>query len=103
MDSWSRFWKHNKPLHEAHIKKGFTFKKGERTSHFVDNEGNYASFPIGYITGVGHNNNGTPTPYYASVYLGESGWAQRSFATIKEAADWALDKGKQVLAEQDKN
>lgn len=88
MDAWSNFWTHNKPLYDQMIAKGFTFKRGKQNAHFVDTNGEYVSFPRGYITGVGYSDNGTPTPYFASICLGDS-WAQRSFKTYSEAIDWA--------------
>ena len=98
MDAWPTFWTHNKPLYEAHIKAGYTFKHGDRTAHFVDSDGEYAAYPVGYITGVGVSKNGSPRPYYASVYLGDS-WAQGSFSTYQEAITWGFERGKEVLAE----
>lgn len=100
MDAWPTFWRHNKPLYERHIAAGYRFKHGDKTAHFVDGNGEYATYPVGYITGVGYNDNGTPTPYYASVYLGESGWAQRSYKTRQECVDWAFEYAAEVLAKQ---
>ena len=90
MDAWPTFWKHNKPLYDLMIAKGFKFKHDE-LSHFVDSDDNYVAYPAGYITGVGYNDNGTPTPFYASINLGEgNGILQRSFKTRQETVKWAF-------------
>lgn len=104
MDAWPTFWKHNKPLFEKHIADGFLFKNSERTSHFIDSDGNYAPFPVGYITGVGCSLDvGHPHPWHASVYLGDRGWAQRGFGTRDEAIAWAFEHAAQVLGKQSAN
>ena len=94
-DAWPTFWGHNEPLFNAHILAGYSFKHGP-LSHFVDSNGDYAPYPKGYITGVGYSDNGTPRPYYASVFLGD-GWAQRVAKSRQECIEWALKKAKEVL------
>lgn len=97
MDAWPTFWSHNEPLFNEMIKKGFKFKRDNKLAYFVDSEGEYANFPVGYITGPGVDyNNGNPRPWYASVN-GHNGWAQRSGKNQQEVVAWALEKGKEVL------
>jgi hypothetical protein len=96
MDSWPDFWEQNKDLFHQHIADGFKFKKGKGLSHFVDAAGEYAIYPVGYITGVGrHDDPNHPNPFVASVYLGGS-WAQRSFQTTAEVIKWAKEKAAEV-------
>jgi len=95
MDAWPTFWNHNKPLYEAHIEAGFKFKHGNGVAHFVDQNGKYATYPKGYITGVQYRQNGSPRPYYASVYLGDS-WMQYTGKTDEECVIQALERAKEV-------
>lgn len=95
MDAWPTFWNHNKPLFEQHVAAGFRFVRNKDKAHFVDADGNYANYPVGYITGVGYVKNGNPNPYYASVYLGD-GWAQCNGKTADEAEKKARERASKV-------
>ena len=66
------FEKHNQPLYDEMIEKGFTFKRENGKAFFVDKWGDYTPFPTGYITGPIRSSN---TLVYASVYNGTS-WHQ---------------------------
>ena len=98
MDAWPTFWDWNKPLFEQHVAAGFRFVRNKDTAHFVDANGDYASHPVGYITGIGYSKNGSPNPYYASVYLGDS-WAQYSGKTAAEVEKKAREKASKVVDE----
>lgn len=87
------FEKHNQPLYEEMIQKGYTFKRENGKAFFVDRFDNYISFPTGYITGPIHSVNSL---IYASVYNGTS-WHQYQDADPQVVIDKALAKGKELL------
>lgn len=91
MDSWPAFWKHNKPLYEAMLAEGCSFKRNVTAglSSFRDANGEYVDYPVGYITGPCFQDNGNRKPWYASI-KGSDGWRQRSFADRDDAINWAL-------------
>lgn len=92
--------KHNAPLHEAMKAKGYELIQKQNLVHYVDSEGKYVPYPVGYITGPQYSNNGNPKPYSMSVQ-GRNGWHQRSFSSKEinsgEAAKWALETGREIL------
>jgi hypothetical protein len=96
MDSWSNFWYRNKPLYEKMIATGHTYKKNKGSGHFVNKDGDYVPFPVGYVTGVGYLKNGSPYPYYVSIQ-GTNGWYQRSFTNFGQALKW----GRTITIEQE--
>jgi hypothetical protein len=100
MDAWPEFWDHNRPLFERHIGAGFRFVGGKETASFVDKDGNYAAFPVGYITGPLCDYNGSPRPWHVGVYLGVRGWFSWTAATRTEAVSVAREKARAVIAAQ---
>lgn len=89
---------HNKPLDDAMVAKGYRFHRG-KYEHYVDSEGEYVSYPPGYIRGPHVDYNGSPRPLSISVQ-GHDGWLQMSFHDNErdEAIQWALETAEQVLA-----
>jgi len=79
-DAWPTFWEHNEPIL-------LTRMEGTRSTRW------------GILLGVGHHDNGNPSPYYASVHLGGC-WAQMACKTRQEVIDWALQAGKDCLNKQ---
>jgi hypothetical protein len=98
MDGWSNFWYRNKPLYDKMIEEGNTYKpdKDKGLGYFVNKDGDYVSFPVGYVTGIGYDNNGNPKPYYVSIKE-SNGWRQHSFRTFNEALEW----GKTITIEEE--
>jgi hypothetical protein len=92
----------NRSLYDQMIQKGCRWKSGPRYQHFVDAEGDYAEYPVGYITGPCRaEENGSGTPYYISVN-GADGWRQRSgsLADIPGLKQWALDTQNEILSQE---
>lgn len=88
---------HNAPLDEAMRAQGYKLiskQRGDGTflRHYVDKEGNYVSYPPGYITFSGD---------YVSVMLENGTWAQRSTFPRKWTQDqlisWALEYAGDIL------
>jgi len=83
----------NAPLHAAMLAAGNRFVKEKGREFFRDENGNYASYPVGYIRGPHRAENGSPRPWSFSVQ-GEEGWHQRSFTSREhwngEGLMWAL-------------
>jgi len=90
-DAWPTFWEHNQPLFEKMVEAGFHFVERNGLAYFTDASGQYVAFPKGYITGPHFSNNGSPRPWSASVYNGES-WYQWSTKTRQEVIDLAIGK-----------
>lgn len=95
-DAWPDAWEHNKPLFEAMIADGFTFKSSDGLANFVNEEGGYAPFPTGYVT-YGICFNGSPNPHYASVMLANGTWSQRSYPGHRQCLEWAMPYAEEVL------
>jgi hypothetical protein len=91
------FRKHNKPLKKAMEDNGFLLVHRDGKTYFVDKNGEYQSYPVGYITGPSSCEQG----YYVSV-KGRDGWAQRTFKADRTAqtAEWALERAKEALNEE---
>ncbi len=62
--------------------------------YFVDKEGKYANFPVGYITGP--SKDGNSGGFYMSVY-GVNGWSQKSGHNISELEKWAVERSRRNL------
>ncbi len=88
--------KHNQPLKLKMESKGFRLKFTKDHTFFVDANGKYEPYPIGYITGPHHGGNGE---LYMSVQ-GPNGWRQRSFKNESEAVKWALATAKEILEDR---
>jgi hypothetical protein len=86
---------HNKPLADAFKAKGYKWKAKDGKAYFVDNEGNYAGFPVGYITGPCRDGNQIGKSY-ASVYLGD-GWWQRTSRDVFKLERMALDVAERAI------
>lgn len=87
--------KHNEPLRQAHFKLGYKWKTKNGIAYFVDDTDKYVPFPVGYITGPTRDRNREGFSYM-SVYLGESGWAQRTMDNGIELEQWALERAKEA-------
>jgi hypothetical protein len=87
---------HNEPLRQAMFDRGCEWKVGDRYEHFTK-DGEYASYPVGYIRGPHSTSPGNPNRYQYSVQ-GHSGWWQRSFPSISEGQRWALETAVSVLS-----
>jgi hypothetical protein len=88
-DCWPKVWQQNKALFDDMIfKQNCKFQEGKNTASFIDIDGKYVSFPVGYIT---YNfypaDRGTP---YISVQ-GKNGWLQKSSKNHQELLQWAIE------------
>jgi len=85
----------NAPLRAKMEKRGYHLNiSKDKRKFFIDKEGKYVPYPVGYITGPGMSNGS----YYMSVQ-GKNGWSQKSGLDILELKKWAVEKSKQNLAE----
>ncbi len=83
----------NAPLKAEMESKGCKLITKDGKQYFVDKEGKYANFPVGYITGPSkHDREG----FYMSVY-GVNGWSQRSGHDIYELEKWAVERSRRNL------
>ena len=87
----------NRPLRDEMFRIGFEWKSTKTHEHFVDSDGEYVPYPLGYIRGAHLSENGSPRPWSFSVQ-GHDGWHQRSFPTLsRDAYDWALETAKEII------
>lgn len=88
----------NERLHRHMLDNGYTLKKGNKYTHYIDSDGNYVSYPIGYITGPSRGTDAlTGKPYWYCSVQGGNGWRQRSGTTPEEVSKWAIQKQKEVM------
>jgi hypothetical protein len=86
----------NRRLHQEMLDNGYSIKETINKRHYIDSDGNYVSFPVGYITGPSYVS-GSLNPYYCSVQ-GETGWHQRTGSTPEEVREWAIQEQKEILS-----
>lgn len=94
---------HNRPLHLHMIARGFNFKRNETTEHFVDKEGEYASYPAGYIRGPHRTSEGNPRKWCCSVMLFNGSWSQRTFKSRTDTHDWAVCFAHNMITQEYQN
>ena len=99
IEEWDGTWPGNAALTAQMINKGYRFKRDKQYEHFVDAEGKFVEYPVGYIRGPHcDRSNGTPRPWSVGVN-GPDGWHQRSFrdGEMSELRQWALETQASIL------
>ncbi len=93
MSTFTTSKKINDHLTAKMLDRGCTFYRGSQHEYFKDKDGNYTSYPPGFIRGAG-----TCT---VSVQ-GHNGWHQRDFSHPYSTAaeNWAVKTAQEVLSEQ---
>lgn len=92
-------WPGNAALTAQMINEGYQFKRNGWYEHFIDAEGKYVEYPIGYIRGpYCDRSSGNPRPWCVSV-KGPGGWHQRSFrdGQMEKMKQWAIETQIYVL------